>query len=128
MVRFWQRLAMVPVVVCGLMILAQPVQADMVAPSEEAQGLRAMPQKKAPDGGNSVPSQVPGHSRDNCVRGGCSGELCLDVGEGGMASACMWRPEYECYATVGECKRQSSGKCGWTQTTALLDCINDKQK
>lgn len=128
MARFWQRLAMVPVLVCGWMVLSQPVQADMVAPGEETQDLRIMPQKKAPDGDNSVPRQVPGYSRDDCVRGGCSGELCLDPDEGGMASACIWKPEFECYTTLGECKRQPSGKCGWTQSTALKNCISDKQQ
>jgi hypothetical protein len=30
---------------------------------------------------------------------------------------------YRCYQTAGRCERQQDGKCGWTQTGELDDCI-----
>ncbi|MEM7616835.1 MAG: hypothetical protein AAF195_00465 [Pseudomonadota bacterium] len=34
------------------------------------------------------------------------------------------KPEHECYKSRGECARQNDGKCGWTQTKELQECIN----
>lgn len=61
-----------------------------------------------------------------CVVGGCSGQLCVAEGEN-AASTCEWRQEYACYDSA-VCERQSNGACGWTQTDALLNCIEDARK
>ncbi|MBI3072743.1 MAG: hypothetical protein HYY84_11565 [Deltaproteobacteria bacterium] len=63
-------------------------------------------------------------SGGTCQKGGCSGQLCYDPATGSGISTCEFRPEYACYRTA-ECKRQSDGKCGWTQTSALTSCINN---
>lgn len=56
-----------------------------------------------------------------CVRGGCSGQLCVEEGDGGI-STCEFRPEYACYRDA-VCARQPSGACGWTPTPALAACL-----
>lgn len=56
-----------------------------------------------------------------CVRGGCSGQLCVDEGDGGV-STCEYRPEYACYRDA-ICARQPSGACGWTPSPALAACL-----
>jgi eight-cysteine-cluster-containing protein len=56
-----------------------------------------------------------------CAPGGCSGELCGEEGEG-LISDCVYREEFECYRSA-RCERQSSGRCGWTQTDELRQCI-----
>lgn len=55
-----------------------------------------------------------------CRRGGCSGEMCTD--QPGMASICLWRPEYACYREA-VCQRQANGRCGWTPTPGFEKCM-----
>ena len=57
-----------------------------------------------------------------CFIGGCSAEVCSD--QGGMVSTCEYREEYACYKTA-TCERQSSGQCGWTETSELNSCLNN---
>jgi len=60
--------------------------------------------------------------RDGCVVTGCSGQVC--AGED-VVTDCAYREEYSCYASESAvCERQSNGKCGWTLTDALQQCIN----
>jgi len=56
----------------------------------------------------------------NCVRTGCSGEICADDE---FASICIFRPEFECYREA-VCERQADGKCGWTHTEASQKCLD----
>lgn len=57
-----------------------------------------------------------------CQIGGCSAEVCgEDTGEP-IASNCIFKPEFACYKAA-ECKKQSDGKCGWTQTPELTACV-----
>jgi eight-cysteine-cluster-containing protein len=69
---------------------------------------------------------VPVPSVD-CVRAGCSGQLCVKAGKANdIVSDCMYREEYVCYDTA-ICEQQSDGECGWTDTPALSQCLIDKQ-
>ena len=61
-----------------------------------------------------------------CVRGGCSGELCMEEGTS-MASTCMWRDEFACY-TKAKCERQSTGQCAFSSTKALQSCLANPPK
>lgn len=67
-----------------------------------------------------MPDPPPGAS-DGCVIGGCSSQLCGDRGDD-LVSTCEWRPEYACYRSA-TCARQADGKCGWTMTPALQECL-----
>lgn len=58
-----------------------------------------------------------------CVRAGCSQQLCVEAGEASdIVTTCEYRAEYACYRTA-TCERQSDGKCGWTQTSELRRCL-----
>lgn len=58
-----------------------------------------------------------------CMVGGCSGQLCGESSEmEGLVSTCEFRAEYACYKQ-SRCERQTSGKCGWTQTKELMACL-----
>lgn len=57
-----------------------------------------------------------------CFVGGCSGQICSDSLD--MASTCEFRAEYACYKT-SKCERQTSGQCGWTDTSELRMCLNN---
>jgi hypothetical protein len=54
-----------------------------------------------------------------CMPTGCGGQLCSDEN---IISTCVYRPEYACYKSA-VCKRQASGKCGWTETPELALCL-----
>ncbi|MFA6095951.1 MAG: Gmad2 immunoglobulin-like domain-containing protein, partial [Candidatus Paceibacterota bacterium] len=55
----------------------------------------------------------------DCVVSGCSGEICADTE---MMSACMYKPEYACYAKAS-CGRRGDGTCGWTKTAEYNACL-----
>ena len=57
-----------------------------------------------------------------CVRGGCSGQLCLEEGVD-YTSTCEWRDVYACYQAA-ECARQQNGQCGFTPTYELVQCLD----
>lgn len=65
----------------------------------------------------------PGGSSDNqnkpCFKTGCSQQVCSDEE---VVTTCEWRAEYECYKTA-RCERQSTGKCGFTDTPELRRCL-----
>lgn len=62
-----------------------------------------------------------------CRVGGCSNELCLDSGSEDVASPCIYKEEWACYKSA-LCEVQSNGRCGWTQTVELRDCITSINK
>ena len=61
-----------------------------------------------------------------CVIGGCSSRLCAEESEGNIVSTCEYREEYACFKTA-KCEKQSSGKCGWSETEELNKCLQDKR-
>lgn len=74
-------------------------------------------------GPSNPPPEPPGPGPDQpaCVKGGCSGTLCVEEGEDAITT-CEWRPEYACYQTA-TCERQADGACGWTPTPELTACL-----
>lgn len=58
-----------------------------------------------------------------CYIGGCSGQVCSDTPD--VITTCEWSTAYVCYQDLGECKRQQDGRCGWTQTPALQQCLSN---
>jgi hypothetical protein len=56
-----------------------------------------------------------------CVVTGCSSQIC---GEEPQFTTCVWLAEYACYADA-TCETQAGGKCGWTETSELLSCIDE---
>ncbi len=64
----------------------------------------------------------------DCVKGGCSGELCLEASMAGkIVSTCIYRDEYSCFQ-YSKCERQANGSCGWTQTQLYTNCLSKFQK
>jgi len=54
-----------------------------------------------------------------CMISGCADEVCADQA---MASPCIWKDSFACYADA-TCDRQTDGVCGWTTTSALTTCL-----
>jgi eight-cysteine-cluster-containing protein len=59
----------------------------------------------------------------DCKISGCNGEVCSS--QEGVASICVYKPEFECYSLTN-CKCTDS-KCGWGQTEEFLNCIAGKR-
>jgi hypothetical protein len=57
-----------------------------------------------------------------CHVDGCSGQLCLAVGDPADITDCSLRAEYACYASA-TCESQVDGRCGWTSTPELTACL-----
>lgn len=68
--------------------------------------------------------EAPGPTASGgCKISGCSAQICA---EEEMASTCEYRESYACYRTA-KCERQAGGKCGWTDTTELRQCLANAQ-
>ncbi len=60
-----------------------------------------------------------------CVRGGCSGQLCVEDGAGSdVVTTCEFKEEYACYQSA-DCEVQSNGRCGFTQSDELTSCLEE---
>jgi eight-cysteine-cluster-containing protein len=60
----------------------------------------------------------------DCMRGGCSGQLCVGLDDDG-ASTCEWRDEYACYAEPFADCGCFNGRCAWAPSEALDACVAD---
>lgn len=79
----------------------------------------------SPGSGEEIPDDTASlpPATTECIVTGCSGQVCE---EGTIITTCEYRSEYACYKDA-TCERQSDGKCGWTQTEALQQCITEKK-
>ncbi len=86
-------------------------------------------QCRTPDGKNFVedissgPGEDLGLQANECAVAGCSGQLCVSALEAGdIVTTCEYRAEYACYREAS-CEPQANGKCGWTDTAELKQCL-----
>lgn len=66
-------------------------------------------------------------SQGSCIVGGCNGNICYDSDSGTGNSNCMPVPSMVCYKSA-TCERQNTGKCGWTQTSQLQQCLDSHKE
>lgn len=86
-------------------------------PSAEAPSAPTAPiREKAGD-----PSEAPPAS--DCVRWGCSNQLCGDAAEvSGAISTCEWKEEYRC-AQLMACGRDAEKRCALSATPESEKCF-----
>jgi len=60
-----------------------------------------------------------------CFVVGCSGQLCVEETEKDIVTTCEFREEYACYKEA-KCEKQPDGKCGWTKSEQLAQCLEGK--
>jgi len=89
-----------------------------VPPVEQTQPITPVPEQTPTP---TTVAPTPGTEK-KCVPTGCSGELCVEEGKE-VVTTCVALPEYSCLANYAVCERQSSGKCGWTQTDTYQQCM-----
>ncbi len=71
-----------------------------------------------------TPPAPPLISDKECVIGGCSNQICSDASAGDVITTCEFRDIYACYQSA-KCERQTTGKCGWTETPSLISCLKN---
>ncbi len=72
-----------------------------------------------------VPPQTSndGITFNRCAVAGCSQQLCVSAEEAStIVTTCEYRSEYACYKEAS-CEPQVDGKCGWTETPELKQCL-----
>lgn len=71
----------------------------------------------------TFPAQGEGMIFNGCAVAGCSQQLCVSADEAAnTVTTCEYRAEYACYREAS-CEPQSNGKCGWTETAELKQCL-----
>jgi hypothetical protein len=60
---------------------------------------------------------------NGCAVAGCSMQLCVSAEEAAtIVTTCEYRAEYACYREAS-CEPQADGRCGWTETPELRQCL-----
>ena len=57
-----------------------------------------------------------------CRPSGCSGQICADED---VITTCEYKESFACYKKA-KCERHTDGKCAWTLTQELLQCLGGK--
>jgi hypothetical protein len=70
----------------------------------------------------AVPPEKQERMSGGCIIGGCSGERCDPPGMPEMATACVHKPEWDCYAEA-RCGRNDQNQCEWVMTPELEKCL-----
>lgn len=94
---------------------------------EEPEGGQEEPAEPSggEDGTGNAPAAEPAGTEcaadADCVRAGCSSQLCVPRSLGDVATTCEYLPEYAClqYSSCG-CE---DGVCGWEGTEEYLECV-----
>ncbi len=73
----------------------------------------------------SIPIKPTKPIAKGCFVSGCSGEICSDSPD--IMTPCVFEPEFACYKTA-RCERQADGKCGWTMTQELKECLEKSKE
>ncbi len=129
-------LGIILVVTIGCILWFMTIQTDeavLVTNFEECAAagypiMESYPEQcRTPDGRTFVRdiSEETGGSivANGCAVAGCSSQLCVSAEEANnIVTTCEFRAEYACYREAS-CEPQADGKCGWTQTTELKQCV-----
>ena len=97
--------------------------AAQAAESEPAADSDVVRESEPPAESGAAPESELASADEPCKRAGCSGELCVGVDDN-VVSACVWYSRFACYRTA-ECTVQPDGRCGWTPTEELEQCLDE---
>jgi eight-cysteine-cluster-containing protein len=61
----------------------------------------------------------------DCVRAGCSTQLCVPSSQSDIITTCEYKSSYDCLP-LSSCGC-NEGKCGWAQTPDYLNCLDSKK-
>lgn len=89
---------------------------EETAPGNET-GVSPEPETPSPSGECTVNS--------DCVRAGCSSQLCVPSANADIITTCEYKEEYACLS-LSSCGC-NAGKCGWAETPDYLNCLDSKK-
>ena len=69
---------------------------------------------------------VETYTEKGCVIGGCNKEVCQNENAEPIITACVYRPEFDCYKNA-KCEIQNDGDCGWTKDDELTSCLEENK-
>lgn len=62
----------------------------------------------------------------SCVTAGSQSQFCIDEKDlSGFISTPVYHPKFDCFAKTSTCTIQSNKRCGWSETSALNDCLSN---
>jgi eight-cysteine-cluster-containing protein len=61
---------------------------------------------------------------NDCVKAGCSDQLCIEKTKDNPITTCEWEEKYKCYK-LAICEKQKNGKCGFTQNSEFQQCLKN---
>ena len=70
-------------------------------------------------------SSVNDIDNNDCIKSGCSGQLCVNKNENVMTT-CEWKEIYKCYK-LAPCEKQTDGKFHFTPNQEFTKCLNDNR-
>ncbi|MFO1243507.1 MAG: hypothetical protein U1E36_10000 [Rickettsiales bacterium] len=76
----------------------------------------------------SFSSSFAEEGNDGCVRGGCSGQSCVERSAEPVMSTCEFLPEYVCIQKFAICERQADGQCNFTLKPDYKACTKNPEK
>lgn len=65
-----------------------------------------------------------GTASSGCVKSGCSGQVCAEEGSD-IITTCEIQNWYTCLSLT-KCEKQKTGQCGWTENSAYINCMKEK--
>ncbi len=81
------------------------------------------PEEETPE--EPVPGEPECTAAIDCVRAGCSSQLCVPLSQSDVVTTCEYLEEYDCLPlTTCGCYE---GKCGWDQNQEYLNCLEEKR-
>ena len=66
-------------------------------------------------------------AKGDCLKAGCSGQLCVASSEADIVTTCEVKDEYKCLQ-FSQCELQQNGACGWTQNPKYSQCLLELKK
>jgi hypothetical protein len=83
----------------------------------------SVPSATAPNAASApVNPEKAERASGGCVIGGCAGERCDPPEFPQMATACVQKPEWDCYKEA-QCGRNEQNQCDWVMTPELEKCL-----
>lgn len=100
-----------PILALAAVTACKPLKPDVTGVRQTGSAIYAQARSGTPE------------ATGRCRVSGCNREVCSD---GIVMTPCIWKAEYACYKKA-RCEVQADGKCGWTMTPELEECLRNSR-
>ncbi len=104
-------------------LVGEQIQSNEEWKSNETTAQQNQTSAKPPAGNVSATGECTKDS--DCVKAGCSSEICVPSSQAGTITPCIYRSDYDCLP-LSSCGC-ANGKCGWAQNPEYLNCLASKK-